>query len=136
MNYVTSCGAVVFTVSDSIPHYVIIRSTGGEYGFPKGHMEPGESEQQTALREIGEEVGLRPRILDGFRQEVRYPFPNKPDLTKISVYYLAEFSGQELTPQPEEISSVQLLPYGEAYPLLTFEETKAVLAKAHQFLSL
>ena len=53
-----SCGAVVFTRLNGEIKYVIIQSLAGYYGFPKGHMEAGESEKQTALREVYEETGL------------------------------------------------------------------------------
>lgn len=45
-----SCGAVVFTREKGILQYVIIRSPEGFCGFPKGHTEGIESEQETALR--------------------------------------------------------------------------------------
>ena len=66
MNYEYSCGAVVFTRIGGEPHYVLVRAKDqpmGCHGFPKGHMEAGETEEQTALREIYEEVGLRVRLL-------------------------------------------------------------------------
>lgn len=59
MRYEKSCGAVIYVEAEGARKYVIIRSPEGYYGFPKGHMEPGETEEQTALREIFEEVGLR-----------------------------------------------------------------------------
>ena len=42
-----SCGAVVYTRCQGEIRYVIIRTPDGFYGFPKGHMEPGETEVQT-----------------------------------------------------------------------------------------
>ena len=59
-----SCGAVVFTREGGEVRYVIIQSLEGYYGFPKGHMEGSETEQETALREIREEVGLTPRLVE------------------------------------------------------------------------
>ena len=69
-----SCGAVVFTRVDGDIKYVIIQSLAGYYGFPKGHMEAGESEKQTALREVYEETGLTVHILDDFRYVDAYMF--------------------------------------------------------------
>ena len=62
-----SCGAIVYTYEKSVRKYVIIRGTGiyKEFcGFPKGHMELGETETETALREVKEETGLDVSILD------------------------------------------------------------------------
>ena len=78
MTYETSCGAVVFTRRGGEIFYVIIRSIEGYYGFPKGHMEGDETPEQTALREIREEVGLTPRLIDGFRTEEEHALPKKP----------------------------------------------------------
>jgi hypothetical protein len=44
-----SCGGVVFTREGDELRYVIIRQTNGVVCFPKGHMEDGESEYNTAL---------------------------------------------------------------------------------------
>lgn len=134
MRYEKSCGGIVFTRRCGEIFYVIIRSTGGDYGFPKGHMEAGEDERTTALREIREEVGLRPAILEGFRMEEAYPLPNKPGVTKQVVYFLAEYAGQEIRCQPEELSGASLLPYEEALRTLTFEGTRRMLTEANRFL--
>lgn len=48
-----SCGAVVFTRIGGEPRYVLVRSLEGVYGFPKGHMEPGETPEETACARSG-----------------------------------------------------------------------------------
>ena len=68
-----SCGAVVFTRIDNEIKYLIIESEEGFYGFSKGHMENGESEHETAHREIKEETGADVIILDGFRTTDSHP---------------------------------------------------------------
>ena len=133
MNYEKSCGAVIFTRQDNTIRYLIIRHLGGHCGFPKGHMEPGESEQETAIREIREEVGLSVSLVNGFRAEDSYPLPDKPDTQKQVVYFLAESAGQNISTQPEEISAAYLLPYEEALALLPFPEARRILTEAHQF---
>ena len=66
------CGAVLYTVTPSGIRYVLVIEKEGHCGLPKGHIEPGETETQTALREIREETGITARIIDGFRLEVSY----------------------------------------------------------------
>ena len=68
-----SCGAAVFTKDNGIVNYVIVESNDGVFGFPKGHTEAGESEHETALREIFEETGLKLKIIDGFREKICTP---------------------------------------------------------------
>ena len=134
MQFQKSCGAVVFTRRDNEILYVIIRQTNGDYGFPKGHMEPGEDETATALREIREEVGITSEIRNGFRKETSYPLPNKPHGIKQVVYFLAEYADQEIVCQRSEVSAAYLLPYEKAVDLLTFAETKQILTEADNFL--
>ncbi|MBQ8954096.1 MAG: NUDIX domain-containing protein [Clostridia bacterium] len=135
MNHEYSCGAVVFTREAGQPRYVIIRSLEGIYGFPKGHMEPGETEAQTALREIREEVGLTPRLLPGFRVEANHLLPKKPDTMKHVIYFLAEYENQPIRPQPEELSGASLMSFEEAMAAFQYENNRAVLRQAHEALS-
>ena len=135
MKYEKSCGGVLFTRQENTLHYLIIRHLGGHFGFPKGHMEPGESEKETALREIQEEVGLTVSLLDGFQATETYLLPNKPDTQKQVIYFLAEFSDQTIHTQPEEIADASLLPYEQALALLSFPEARHILTKANHYLS-
>ena len=130
-----SCGGVVFTRETGEIRYLIIRHIGGHCGFPKGHMEQGETERETALREIREEVGLSCSLLEGFRAEDTYPLPNKPGVTKQVTYFLAEYAGQQFRTQPEEIREAYLLPFSGAMEMLPFPEAKRVLREAHRFLT-
>ena len=134
MHLEKSCGGVVFCRQGGDIRYIIIRHRGGHCGFPKGHMEPGETERETALREIYEEVGLQCRLLDGFRAEDHYTLPGKNGTMKQVVYFLAEFTDQVPTPQPEEIARVYLLPLEEALRMLPFPEARRILTQADQFL--
>ena len=129
-----SCGAVVFTRESGEIRYVLAQSLDGLYGFPKGHMEKGENEQNTVLREIREEVGLQPVLLNDFRQTISYPLPSKPGVTKHVTYCLAEYQDQEIRCQPEELLGASLMPYEEAYRTLSHQASKAVLEAADRFI--
>ena len=68
-----SCGAVVFREKDYKKQILLIRHVnGGHWAFPKGHVEKGETEEQTALREILEETGLDVILDNRYRQVVSY----------------------------------------------------------------
>lgn len=129
-----SCGAVVFTrVGDEI-RYVLVQQLEGFYGFPKGHTEPGETERETALREIFEEIGVRPALLDGFRVVDEHPLPKKPGVIKQVVYFLAEYANQEIRFQPEELLCAPLVSYAQAMALFTYDSSKRILTAANDFL--
>ena len=133
MKWEKSCGGVVFTRQGDTILYLIIRHLGGHCGFPKGHMEPSETEQETAIREIREETGLAVSLTDGFCVSDSYPLPNKPGVWKQVVYFLAEFSDQAIRTQPDEISEAYLVSYEDAMALLPFPEAKRILTDAHHF---
>lgn len=138
MTYEYSCGAVVFTRINGVPHFVLIRAKGqpeGRHGFPKGHMEPGETEEETALREIYEEVGLRVRLLEGFRAVTEYNLPSLPGIRKRVTFFLAEYENQEIAVQESEVTSCTLAPWPEALKLTEFEDSRRILTEAHGFLT-
>ena len=131
-----SCGGVVFTREDGIIKYVIIKQTNGICCFPKGHMESGETEEETAIREIKEETGLDVTLVGGFRECDNYSFSldNGEKITKDVVYFLGELSAGTPMQQEGELEEIYLLPYEEAYEKLQFERSKEVLTLADKFL--
>ena len=135
MRYEKSCGAVVFTRMNGEIRYVLAQNPEGYYGFPKGHMEAGETETETALREIGEEVGLRPRLIPGFRTETEHSLPQKPGVIKRIVYFLAEYEDQEIIFQKEELLSAPLVSYEQAMELFVFDNNRRILTEAHAYLN-
>ena len=134
MIYEKSCGAVVFTRINNEIKYLLIRNLTGIYGFPKGHVEQGETEEETALREVFEEVGLAVKLLSGFRSEDEHPIPQKENTIKQIVYFLGEYCNQEFTYQKEELSDAVLLDYETAMTLFQFDSSKRILTEANNFL--
>ena len=125
-----SCGAVVYTERDGQRRYVLVK--GGYVGLPKGHMEKGESERETAVREIQEETCVKTQIVPGFRRVVTYHMPNGND--KRVVYFLARFSQQYAHQNPEEFLKVMELGYHDALHALTFENDRVTLRAAERFI--
>ncbi|MBR4100176.1 MAG: NUDIX domain-containing protein [Clostridia bacterium] len=130
-----SCGAIVYTKESGNIKYVIIRSKEGIYGFPKGHIEENESETETALREVAEEVGLTVTLISKFRLEDTHTF-NRNGETRLKhiVYFLGEYSAQTPTAQETELNGVCLMDYETAMSSFQFENSKRLLTDAHNFL--
>ena len=135
MTYDRSCGAVVFTKIDGVIQYVLVQESEGFWSFPKGRMEIGETEEETALREISEEVYLKVNILPGFRTIDEHAYPNRPDLIKQIVYFCAEYKDQEIIAQDDELLGVCLVPYEEAIRLFKYESSKRILKEVNDFLT-
>ena len=134
MNYELSCGAVVFTRKNDEIFYVIVKSIEGFYGFPKGHMEKNETEKETALREILEEVGLEVKIDEGCRIVAEHPLPKKKGVMKRIIYFVAEYENQIIKYQQEELQDARLMKYEEAISSFQFEESKNILKEANEYI--
>ena len=96
-----SCGAIIYRKHDGKLQLLLVKHKyGGHWVFPKGHVEDGENEFQTALREVREETGLAIDLLDGFRQSVEY-MP-KPNVQKEVVYFLGHAEIESTLKKQEE----------------------------------
>ncbi len=134
MHIEKSCGAVVYTkINDSIL-YLIIQNLEGIYGFPKGHMEKNETEIQTALREVREEVGVDVSLSNHFRTTDTHLIPQKENVMKEVVLFLGYFENQTPVFQKEELISAKLYSYNEAINLFQYESSKRILKEANDFL--
>ena len=105
-----------------------IRTSNGEYGFPKGHMEGNETEIETALREIKEDTSLDVLIDPTFRETVSY-YP-KRDTLKTVVYFIARAKNYDFIPQAEEIADIRWVDIGYASNILSYDNDKHIVSKA------
>ena len=135
MQYIKSCGFIVYKQVGAKNYYLLIKSLNGDVGFPKGHMEEKETELQTALRELKEETNAEIEIIDGFRKQIEYKMPKMRNTLKQSVYFLGKYQKNEIIPQVKEVAEAVFLPYEKALECLTFTETKNILICAQNFLN-
>lgn len=135
MQYVKSCGFIVYKTVENTNYYLIIQSTNGDIGFPKGHMEDGETELQTAIRELKEETNVDVEIIEGFRKQIEYPLPKRPDVIKQSVYFLGRAVTDDVICQEGEVINAAFVSYDDAMRTLTFEDTRRLLEDAKTYVS-
>ena len=112
--------------------FLVIRVFHGNYGFPKGHAEKDETLEETALREIREEVGLEVCLDTSFEEELNYIMPN--GIAKRSIYFLASYQDQIPIRQEEEVAEIRLAEYEDTLQLLTFANMKEALIKAKRYI--
>ena len=129
MTWEKSCGALVVRREQDKYYILMIRhKAGGHRSFPKGHMEEGETEYATALREVMEETSSRIAIISDFRATVSYS-PG-PGVMKEVVYFLAFTTEANIKPRAGEIAEVEWIPLDEAEKCLTHENDKTVFRAA------
>jgi bis(5'-nucleosidyl)-tetraphosphatase len=133
MKFEKSCGAVVYKYIGDTKEYLIVRSKAfGHWGFPKGHIEVGESEEETAKREVLEETGLYITLCEGFRTSIEYS-PMK-GISKEVVIFIGKSLDRDVNIQQEEIQDYKWLNYSKTIELLTFDNDKKVLFKVKEFI--
>lgn len=124
-----SCGAIVYRKFHGNTEILLIKHVNsGHWSFPKGHVEKGETEVETALREIKEETGIDVIIDPTFRETVSY-FPKK-DIQKVVVYFIGKAKNHDYVPQEEEISEIKWVEIGRAGSVLTYENDRSIVSKA------
>jgi bis(5'-nucleosidyl)-tetraphosphatase len=129
-----SAGAVIFHRENGGPLFLILKYEEGHWGASKGHVEKGESLEQTALREIREETGLTDlKLVPGFKTENHYFYQKDGQLSSKTVtFFLAEALSREVTLSFEHVGYAWL-PFTEALAKVTFKSEKTAWQAAHNF---
>ncbi len=115
---VDSAGAFVFRDGADEKEVLMIRGRRG-WAFPKGHIQPGETAEGAAIREVLEETGIQIQLLPGFRYEVA---SGLPDEHRVITYFLGTASGDLLCPQPEEVLEAAWVPVTQAKRQIRFPQ--------------
>ncbi len=110
-----SCGAVVVRPKRRQWETLLIRTRRGNWSFPKGRMNPGETEAMTAIREIREETGISAMIDLSFRREVATIPVSFAGLSthRSVVFYLAKAVCGEEHPQLSEVRELKWVALSE-----------------------
>ena len=131
-----SCGAVVFRLENGARLYLILHYNEGHWDFAKGHVEPGESEEETAMREIHEETGLSSLgFVEGFRESITYTFKREGRGVPKEVVLFIVITPEKEVALSSEHQGFAWLPYAEAEKRLTYKNAKEMLKKAEGKLS-
>ncbi len=133
MIYEKSCGAIVYTNVNGERLYLVEQMLGGHWGVPKGYVEENENEEDTALREIKEEVGLDVIIDSGFRTLETYS--PKDGFIKDVVYFVAYSKSMDTTMQAKEVRDIKWIKIKEATDLIEFQDMQEIMIMADTYLS-
>lgn len=123
MKYEKSCGAIIIDNAKVL----LVKHNKGHWDFPKGHMEQGETEVQTAIREVKEETNINIDIDEMKRYVVTYN--PEPNVVKEVVFFIAKKIDGDILLQEAEISEAEWLEYSQALEQITFQTNKDLLKK-------
>jgi 8-oxo-dGTP pyrophosphatase MutT (NUDIX family) len=144
-----SSGAIIFREKEGNIYYLLLhhgssRNKGGHWDFPKGHIEEGEKNRQTAIREVEEETGIRDlKMIPGFKSWIKYFFRKNyglkdktkaPLIFKTVNFYLAKTNTEKVKLSDEHIG-YKWLDYDSALKQLTHRNAKNILKEAKEFLN-
>ena len=99
------------------------------WGFPKGHMEEGETPKDAAKREVSEETGFIVELSDEKPlAESRYEISVNNEKVKKTVWFFKMHVVKAFDSEPDdEIEEVALVDYETAVNLVTHDEDKKIL---------
>ena len=115
--------------------FLLLQYPAGHWDFPKGNIEKGENEIDTARREVSEETNIDDiHIKSGFKKVVEYYYRRGPALIHKKVtYYLAEVTTTKVQISEEHLG-YQWLSIDESIAKVSFEKSKKVLLDANKFI--
>ena len=120
---IKACGCVIIE-NDKV---LLIQQKKGHWGFPKGHMENGETEVQTAIREVKEETNLDVEVNANKRYVLEYM--TEKNNHKQVVLFVAKKTGGIEKYQESEIKALEWMPFKNALNTITHDNTKELFSQ-------
>ena len=138
-----SAGSIIYRINKNEIEFLLVQSMlNRTWGFPKGHLEAGETAQEAAKREIFEEVGLKPEFNFDFSESYSYQVTS--EIEKTVTLFLAKYNpDQKIKRQESEIRQTAWLNYEDAqkrireqnFKEFSFEDLSSILEKANDYLN-
>ncbi len=127
-------GGIIYRRGKSGVEILLIQDAKGRWTIPKGHVEEGEANRETAIREIREETGLRELRIADWLGKTKFNYRRGDSLILMTTYvYLIEALGDtnRLTPGDSEgITAVKWFSVNEALDLIAYENMNNLLLLA------
>jgi 8-oxo-dGTP pyrophosphatase MutT (NUDIX family) len=123
---------VVFRLTSDGPKFLLIRDPYAKWGLPKGHVAKRERPQEAAVREVGEETGLRELTPHQSLGQIDWYFRFRGQLIhKFCHFFLCESRAGIPKPQVEEgITQCCWYSFDEALQWISYDNAREILRKA------
>ncbi len=135
-----SAGGVTFRRPGDAVEVALVRPRGTErWQLPKGLVDPGESPDVTARREVREEAGVDAEVVAPI-EEVQYWYVGtdrdgvRVRFHKSVHFYLLAFRGGDVRDHDHEVEEARWVALDEAVEMLAFRNEKAVVEKARDMI--
>ncbi|MHB9144362.1 MAG: NUDIX hydrolase [Symbiobacteriia bacterium] len=124
-----SAGGIVFKTARPT-QLLLILDRYGHWTLPKGHVEPGETVEEAALREIREETGIQGKII-GKVGEASYTYQDyRGTVDKMVHYYLVEAVEGSPKPQLSEVREAKWFSIDDGIARFGYDNTLSIINKA------
>jgi 8-oxo-dGTP pyrophosphatase MutT (NUDIX family) len=105
------------------------------WSLPKGHIEAGETAEQTAVREVAEETGIHSRVLRPLGSIDYWFVADDRRVHKTVHHFLLEATGGELSDEDVEVTEVAWVPLGELDERLAYADERRLVRRAAELLA-
>ncbi|OGE26324.1 hypothetical protein A3C26_02875 [Candidatus Daviesbacteria bacterium RIFCSPHIGHO2_02_FULL_39_12] len=123
-----SAGGIVFNSKGQV--LVTQHSQNKHWSFPKGLIDPGQTSEQAAVREVKEEGGVEAEIIGKVGYSKYVYTLNGEKIFKVVTYYLMKYKSGDIADHDFEVSDLGWFEPEEALKKLTFSQDKELLKKA------
>jgi 8-oxo-dGTP pyrophosphatase MutT (NUDIX family) len=135
-----SAGGVAFHWRESEPEIAIVSVKPKlRWQLPKGIVDPGETPQVTAVREVREEAGIETDLIrlietiEYWYRSVKYGKPVR--YHKFVHFYLLEYKSGDVTNHDHEVEESRWVSFDEALEMLDFKSERDVVEKAREMIA-
>ena len=131
-----SAGGVVLRRIRGVVHVLLIRDPYQNWGLPKGHVEPGETDRGAALREVEEETGLTALVPGPELVTIDWYFRIRGRRIHkfCSFFVMVSLDGSPIPQATEGITDCRWVALEEAVAEISYDNAREVLVAAVEFL--